>query len=321
MTFFLLKFSRLAISLLFILSLNFLIPRIMPGNPLFTILGPDVVGLSQKEYRELEEEYGLNATLLAQYREYLTKLLHWDLGYSYHHHRPVALLIIDHLTRTLLLLFPSVLISSLLAVIMGMVSGRFSGAAIDVLITLAFLAVYAMPTFLLAMVGLDLFSFRYNLFPLGGLKSPSCTGDLLSCPGDVLLHLVLPVAILSISSAAVKFMVTRNSVIEEKQQDYVLYARAKGISTRAIWLVHILKNASLPLLSLIALHLAFMVSGALLVEIVFSINGMGILIYEAAINRDYPVLQGCFLVLTVIVLGLNTLVDFIYGILDPRVRA
>jgi peptide/nickel transport system permease protein len=321
MTFLLLKLSRLTISLLFILTLNFLLPRLMPGSPVFTLLGPEVVSLSQKDYQALETQFGLDAPLPLQYAGYLADLLRGDLGFSFHHHRPVARLIIEHLGRTLLLLLPSVLISSLLAVSLGMAAGRHAGTAVDILLTLSFLIVYAIPVFLLAMIGLDLLGFRLDLVPLGGLKSTDCIGSMLTCPGDVTRHLLLPVAILSFSSAAVKFMVTRNSVVEEKAKDYVLYARARGLDRRSIWWVHILKNASLPLLSLIALHLAFMVSGALLIEIVFSINGMGVLIHEAALNRDYPVLQGCFLVLTFVVLILNTLVDILYGVLDPRVRA
>ena len=318
--FFFRKTIRLAISLIFIITLNFAIPRMMPGNPLFTILGPDVVGLSKKDYQELETEYGLNEPQTRQYLNYLRDLVSGELGFSYYHNQPVAYLIQEYLGRTLLLLFPTVILSSFLAIGFGLLAGRFSGSTIDLGISIGFLTLYAMPVFLLGMIVLDLFSFRLNLFPLGGLKSVECVDGLLSCPFDVLHHLILPILILSFSSAAFKFMVVRNNAIEEEQKDYVLYARARGISDRSIWLIHIFKNASLPVLNLIALHLAFMVSGVLLIEIVFSINGMGILIYEAAVNRDYPVLQGCFLVLTILVLTFNTLVDVLSGVLDPRVK-
>lgn len=321
MAFYLTKLLRLFISLIFILCLNFIIPRAMPGNPLFTILGPEVVGLSNMEYEELEEEYGLNRPLWHQAVRYFDDLLQGKLGYSYYYNQPVTRLISENLDRTLLLLFPSVILSSLIAILAGVIAGRHAGSPIDIGVTVPFLVAYAMPVFLLGMLGLELFSFRMDLFPLGGLKSAECTGTMSSCPLDVLHHLALPVLILSLSSAAIKYMVTRNSVVEEKNKDYVLYARARGIGNGSIWFVHILKNASLPLLSLIALHLAFMVSGVLLIEIVFSINGMGTLIYEAALNRDYPVMQGCFLVLTIVVLTLNAAVDMVYGMLDPRVRA
>ncbi len=318
--FFLRKSIRLLVSLVFIISLNFVIPRMMPGNPLFTILGPDVVGLSKKDYRELETEYGLNEPQYKQYLGYWSDLIKGELGFSYYHNQPVTYLIKDYLGRTLLLLFPTVILSSLLAIGFGLLAGRFSGSAIDLGISVGFLTLYAIPVFLLGMMLLDLFSFRLNLFPLGGLKSVECGGGFLSCPLDVLHHLTLPILILSFSSAAFKYTVVRNNAIEEEQKDYVLYARARGIGSHSIWWIHILKNASLPVLNLIALHLAFMVSGVLLIEIVFSINGMGILIYEAAVNRDYPVLQGCFLVLTILVLTFNTLVDVLSGVLDPRVK-
>jgi peptide/nickel transport system permease protein len=172
------------------------------------------------------------------------------------------------------------------------------------------------------MVFLDLFSYRWQWLPLGGFAPPpggTAAGGF-SLMG-VARHLVLPVLVLTLSSAAAKLLVMRNAVSRARDEAYVLYTRARGVEPWRVLFIHVFRNACLPLLHLAALHLGFVVSGAVLVEVVFSINGMGSLIHEAALHRDYPVLQGSFLVLTLVVMGLNVLADLASGLLDPRVRA
>ncbi|MBW2621971.1 MAG: ABC transporter permease [Deltaproteobacteria bacterium] len=314
------KFGRLIASLFFIFLLNFMLPRLMPGSPVFTLLGPDVIGLSQKDYQTLEQELGLDRSIWRQLASHLRSVMNGDLGYSYYYHRPVSSVVFQHVKPTLLLLLPSVVLSSIMAAFLGAVSGWRPGSKWDLIMTPAFLLIYALPLFLVAMVALEIFSFRLNLFPLGGLHSAVQGGGVWGSLADRAHHLALPLAVLSFSSTAIKYLVMRNSVAEDRFKDYVTYARVKGLKERRILFVHIFRNASLPLLSLVGLHFAFLLSGSLLVEIVFSINGMGSLIYEAAMNRDYPILQGCFLLLTAVVLLVNTLVDSLYEILDPRVR-
>lgn len=314
------KVARLILSLALILCINFTLPRLMPGSPVFTLLGPEAVGLSQKDYAELEMELGLNKPISVQFLAYASEIARGDLGYSYYYHRPVADLIAESFKRSLVLLIPSILISSVLAAVLGMLAGGRYGSLLDLSLTSAFLLVYALPSFLLAMVSLDVLGFRLGWFPLSGMSSCNVEGSFFSIIMDIAHHMVLPIAILSLSSAAAKYMVMRNSTAEVMNQDYILYARAKGVSSSRILFAHVFRNACLPLLTLIALHLGFIVSGSLLIEIVFSINGMGSLIHEAALNRDYPVLQGCFLILTGVVLGLNVLVDILYSIIDPRIK-
>lgn len=313
------KISRLFLALFIIITLNFAIPRFMPGDPLMMTLGPDAVALSGQDYALLEKQYGLDKSLPEQYINYLRSLGEGQLGFSYHYRRPVGELLRMHVWWTLALLFPALVISSLLAVVAGSIAGWRAGSVTDLALTLLSLLAYAVPQFLLAMIFLDIFGFRLGLFPLGGLQSGGGEGDL-ALLGDTLRHLALPVTVLTLSAAPAKFLLLRNSVSAARQEGYVVYARAKGIGQGRIVFTHILKNACLPLLTMIALNFGFIVSGALLVEIVFSINGMGSLIYEAATYRDYPVLQGCFLVLTFFVVGANALVDMLYSVIDPRVR-
>jgi peptide/nickel transport system permease protein len=316
----LMKGLRFLLCLGIVITLQFIIPRLMPGSPVNSVLGPDSPGLSEKEYRELERSIGLDLPLPMQFQSHLIRILQGDLGVSFHYRRPVLDLVAQHLGPTMQILLPSAVMSAGLAILLGLCSGRCAGGKLDFLLSSFFLLVYAMPAFLTAMVLLALFSFTWDLLPLGGL------GDAVPGSGtaagwlDALRHMALPVTVLSVSTAAPKYLVMRNRVVEEAGKDYVIFARAKGVEEPRILLVHILRNACLPVISLIGLDFGFILSGALLIEIVFSINGMGSLLHEAAMNRDYPMLQGCFLLLSLVVLAVNFMVDLLCGILDPRAR-
>jgi peptide/nickel transport system permease protein len=176
-----------------------------------------------------------------------------------------------------------------------------------------FLAVYSSPPYFLGIVALYLFSFKWGVFPFKGFYD---TGTFF----DVFQHLFLPILIMSAFTASRNYMIMRGSVAIEKEKLYVTYARAKGLQGHSILFRHIFKNASLPVITMIALDFGFLLSGALFVEIVFSMNGMGTLIYDALLSRDYPVLQGCFLIITIMVISANFIADFLYTIIDPRVR-
>jgi peptide/nickel transport system permease protein len=314
------KCGRFILGFLVVCALQFAIPRLMPGSPVFAILGPDVIGMSQKDYATLEKELGLNDPITVQFARQLLNTLKGNFGFSYHLHQPVKQVIQGHMKPSLLVLLPSVVLSSILACLLGVLAGHLSGQKLDLLFTPFFVFMSIIPAFLLAMMFLDIFSFRLNLLPLGGLRSMVMhEGWLLSCL-DTIHHLFLPVTVLTLTSTAGKYLVMRNSVVESRGLDFVRYARARGLGEGRILFVHILRYASLPLVSLVGLQFAFILSGSLLVEIVFSINGMGSLIHEAALNRDYPVLHASFMLLTVVVLAVNMFTDFLYGILDPRVR-
>ena len=313
-----LKSVRLVITLFIILTVNFFLPRLMPGDPAVLLLGQDAAVVTGTDFAELQNKYGLDKPLCQQYLDYWQALAQGEFGYSYHYRQPVIQIINQHLGWTLALLLPTVVLSALLAIIFGTIAGWQAGSKTDNILTGGSLLMYSLPQFLIAMLLLKFFAFELRLFPLGGLAS----GDLYSPAAyflDTLWHLALPVLTLTLSATSSKLLIMRNSTATERKEDYIIYATAKGLSTCRILAIHVLRNACLPLLSLIALNIGFIVSGSLVVEIVFSINGMGTLIYEAALYRDYPVLQGCFLLLTVFVVFANTLADFLYGIADPRI--
>lgn len=306
------KALRYLIALFIIFTFNFIIPRAMPGDPITNLLGENFIA-SEDNIQELKTEMGLDKSLLAQYFGYWENIFTLRLGYSYHFNQKVVSLIFMRMKWTLALLFPSILIGAILGTLLGALSGWKKNNLANRTITRVFLAVYSSPPYFLGIIFLYIFSFKWGLFPFKGFYE---TGTFL----DILQHLFLPVSIMSAFAASRNYMIMRGSVLIEKEKLYVLYARAKGLYGDSILFRHIFKNASLPVVTLIALDFGFLLSGALFIEIVFSMNGMGTLIYEALSSRDYPVLQGCFLVITIMVIAANLCADFLYNFIDPRVR-
>lgn len=311
------KLIRYAFTFFLILSLNFALPRMMPGDPIVNLLGEEAMHNDPRMIEQLRAEYGLDKPLHIQYISYLRSLAEMDLGYSIHKNLSVTELIANNLLWTLLLVFPSVLIGSILALLFGSLAGFRNNSLTDYLITALALLFYTCPPFLLAMLLLSVFAFHLGLFPLGNLTSGGREG--LDYARDVVWHLFLPAASLSLLGASYKFLVVRNSVMQIFDEQFVVAARAKGLTECGILLRHVIRNVLPPFISMVALSFGFMVSGALIVEIVFSLNGMGTLIYDAVVARDYPVMQGCFLVLTVFVMAANFAADMLYAIADPRI--
>jgi len=303
---------RYLVALFIIVSLNFVLPRAMPGDPVTKLLGEDLL-VTPQTLQELKIELGLDKPLLQQYQEYWQNLLHLRLGYSYHFNQKVDVLILSRMKWTLFLLLPSILLAALIGTLAGALSGWWKNTPLNKAMTLFFFALYSNPPFFLGMMLLYLFSFRLGWLPFRGFYD---TGSLL----DILRHLLLPILVLSAFASSRNYMITRGSVITEKEKLYVVSARAMGLLGHSILFRHVFRNASLPVITLVALDFGFLLSGALLVEIVFSMNGMGTLIYEALLSRDYPVLQGCFLVITVMVVGANFAADILYTLVDPRTR-
>ena len=306
------KVLRYFIALFIIFTLNFIIPRAMPGDPITNLLGENFIA-SETTIQELKIELGLNKSLPAQYLDYWKDIFTLRFGYSYHFNQKVISLIYMRMKWTLALLFPSILLGAIVGTLLGALSGWKKNNMPNKATTWAFLAVYSSPPYFLGIIFLYVFSFKWGLLPFKGFYE---TGTLL----DVIQHLFLPILIMSAFTASRNYMIMRGSVLIEKEKLYVVYAHAKGLYGNSILFRHIFKNASLPVFTLIALDFGFLLSGALFVEIVFSMNGMGTLIYEALLSRDYPVLQGCFLIITIMVIAANFIADILYSIIDPRVR-
>jgi len=305
------KATRYVIALFLIISLNFFIPRSMPGDPLTNLLGEDIM-LTASSVEELRERMGLDRPLSQQYLDYWHDILRFDLGYSFHLHSNVSDLIYDRMKWTLLLSLPATILGAMLGTLLGARAGWRSGALRRTQ-TGFIMAIYCAPPYFLSLIALYLLSYKLGLFPLKGFYS---TGSAL----DIAHHLFLPSAMMALFSLSRNYMIMKGSVLQEKGSLYATFARAKGLYDEQILFRHVFKNALLPIITLLALDFGFILSGALFIEIVFSMNGMGSLIYDALLSRDYPVLQGSFLIITIMVVSANLLADLFYSYLDPRVR-
>jgi peptide/nickel transport system permease protein len=305
------------------ISLDFLLPRIIPGNPVDSILAKmQGVSITKQTISALELQFGINtkASLWAQYTHYLGNVLHGDFGISTSNgFAPVSSVIGSALPWTLGLVGVSTVISFVLGTTIGAIVAWKRGSWLDNLLPLTTFF-QAAPYFFLAFLAIDLFAIKLGWFPSAGahqnLDFPAVNWTYIS---DVLDHAVLPALTIVVASAAGWIVSMRNVMLTTMDEDYVLIAAAKGLhKRRVVW--YAARNAVLPSVSGFALAIGFIVSGALLTEIVFSYPGLGLLLVNAVGDNDYALLQGIFLIITFAVLAANLIADFVYVFLDPRTR-
>jgi peptide/nickel transport system permease protein len=307
------KIVRYFLSFFAVITLNFVLPRAMPGDPVMNLIGEDVY-VSETTLAEIRSDLGLDRPFFEQYLNYLWDLIHFDLGHSYHLHREVSEILFSRMEWTLLFVGLSVVLGAFIALILGALAGWESNSKISRILSCTAIWVSCTPPYFLAMLFLYFFAFKLGLFPFKGFY------DTLTV-GSVAHHLFLPITVMTLFTASRDFLIMRGSVYQEKQNLYVLYAKAKGLYGKSILFKHVLQNASLPLITLVALDFGFLFSGALFIEIIFSLNGMGQLIYNAIMARDYPILQGALLLIAVSVVLVNLAADILYSFIDPRVRS
>jgi peptide/nickel transport system permease protein len=304
-------------------SLDFLVPRLIPGNPVDAILSKmQGVTITPAIIHALELQLGVQtkASLWAQYAHYWNDVLHGNLGVSSgNSFEPVSTVIRQALPYTLGLVGVATLISFVLGTAIGALVAWKRGSWLDNLLPLVTFF-QAAPYFFLAFVAVDVFAIRLGWFPseraANATDFPALTWTYIS---DVLYHAILPALTIVIASAAGWIVGMRNVMLTTMDEDYVLIAAAKGLpKRRVIW--YAARNAILPSVSGFALAIGFIVSGALLTEIVFSYPGLGSLLIQAVSNNDYELMQGLFLIITFAVLAANLIADFVYVFLDPRTR-
>ena len=307
-----------AIPLIFVIILiNFFLIHAAPGNPVDFLIGS--MDASAEYIDDLRREFGLDQPLWVQFWLYVAKVAQFDLGYSLRFRAPVLDLILGRLPATLLLMGTALIISSLLGVLLGVLAARRPYGAVDNTATVAALAGYSMPVFWLGQLMLLLFSLQLGWFPTQGMYSLRAPSEGWGRVLDIAHHLVLPAACYSIYNLALVFRLTRVKMQETLALDFITTARAKGLAESRVVLVHALRNALLPVITVIGMNFGFMLAGSVLTETVFAWPGMGRLLYEAIGARDYPVLMGLFTVLSVMVIAANVLTDIAYAIVDPRV--
>jgi ABC-type dipeptide/oligopeptide/nickel transport system permease component len=267
----------------------------------------------------LTVEFGLDKPKWEQYLIYLKNLLHGNMGISFAYQQPVSHLLIQDLKNTL----PMVTVGTVAAIAVGVVTGVLSawrrGSVPDHVSTNAAIFAYAFPTQWLGLMLLIIFA---GTLPAGGMSNPFLFGaePFWQHLADVGQHMILPAATLMLTAYGSYTLVVRSSMLETLGEDYVLTARAKGLPPRRVVRRHAFRNALLPVVTLVALDLGYIVGGALLIEVIFSWPGIGLAMYDAIGQRDYPMLQGGFLILTVAVIFLNFAADLLYFRLDPRIR-
>jgi peptide/nickel transport system permease protein len=302
---------------LVIVSVNFLLIHAAPGDPASYLTS---LSEGSPEYEaQLRREFGLDRPLVVQLGIYLGKTASGDLGTSYRYKTPVADLILSRLGATLLLLGTGYFLATAAGIVLGAVAARRAHSASDQLTSFVALACYSMPVFWLGQLVLLFFALRLGWFPTQGMSSIRVRAEGLAKVLDVAHHLVLPATTYAVYQLTLMYRLARNKLQEVMREDYIITARAKGLSERVVVYKHGLRNALLPLITVLGMDFAFVLAGTVLVETVFAWPGMGRLMFDAIVARDYPVLTGIFTVVTAMVIVMNIVTDLIYAWVDPRV--
>ena len=308
-----------------ILTFNFFLPRVMPGDPLSFLTGNPTMDmpivLDEEMRAELLAYYGLDKPLLQQFTDYMLNLWHGNLGWSIYLNAPVSDALIGALKWTLLLVGTATAIYIVLGIALGAISAWNRGGKMDVGLLTFVLSVSSFPSFFLGLLFIILLGLNFSLFPVSGAQTPFAEYSTpFEVALDILRHLLLPAMTLVIAHIGGIYLLMRNSMLNVIGENYILTARAKGLSERYIMRKHAMKNALLPIITIIALRAGFMISGTIFVETVFAYPGVGRLLYDAVTYRDYPLLQGAFLIITLVIIAANFIADMTYAHLDPRVK-
>jgi peptide/nickel transport system permease protein len=286
-----------------VLTLVFLMIHIVPGDPVEQMLGE---GAAPGEIAQLRHSLGLDQSLPAQYGHYLWQLAHGDLGHSLKFQAPVRHIIFERYPATLQLAFLALLVCAAIAVPAGVLAAHRRGTGVDRAVGVFTLFGLAVPNFALGPLLILLFSIELGLLPVSGRAGPS--------------YYILPAATLGAALAAILARMVRGSMLEELSSDYVRTARAKGLSTAAVLFRHAFRNALIPIITILGLQFGTLLAGTIVTETIFSWPGIGRLTVQAISSRDYPLLQGCILVIAVSYVVVNLLTDLLYTVIDPRVR-
>ena len=302
-----------------IVVLNFFLIRLAPGDPAVVMAGE--AGASDQIFvAQLREKFGLDRPLPEQLFRYVKGIASFDLGFSFRQQMPVSKLIMDRLPATLLLTLTAFAISLLFGIFFGVLAARFAGTWADTAITVLALVFYATPLFWIALMAILLFSVTMDWLPSFGYETVGADYTGLAHVADVGAHLVMPAATIGLFFMATYTRMTRASMLEVNRLDFVKTARAKGLTNNVIQRRHVLRNALLPVVTLAGVHSGTLIGGAVLTETVFAWPGIGRLMYEALLQRDYNLLLGVFVVCSAMVLIFNLLTDLVYRMVDPRIE-
>jgi ABC-type dipeptide/oligopeptide/nickel transport system permease component len=291
------------VSLVLLFTFAFFTIRILPGDPALLLAGPTASAESVQQLRHL---LGLDRPLWEQYLLFWDQVIRGDFGSSAVSGRPVVSEIARRFPATVQLGLAGMALATVLGVAGGLVAAVRRNGLLDAVISSTAVALTSLPAFWFALLLVSLFAIRMGVLPSSGTGSP--------------LHLVLPAVVLAATQIGMVLRVTRSSLLEVSQADYVRTARAKGLHPARIWMLHILRNALVPTVTVVGLQLGLVLGGAVITETVFNWPGVGKMLVDAVLNRDYPIIQGLILLFGVIFIVVNLLVDFANALIDPRLR-
>lgn len=299
--------------------INFFLLQLAPGDAAQVLAGE--AGAATPEYMAaLRAQFGLDQPLLVQFWKYMLNLAHFNLGYSFRHGMPVAQLIGERVPATLLLMGASILFAVAAGATLGAIAAYRAGRIADVVISTLALVFFATPLFWIGLMLVVVFSVWLDWLPVGGMFTIEAGYAGWQYVLDVARHLVLPAVTLGLFYMAVYTRLMRATMVEVRRQDFVRTAVAKGARPPRVLFAHVLRNALLPLVTMLGVQVSSIIGGAVLVETVFSWPGLGRLAFEALFQRDFNLLLGILLCSSIVVIVVNWVVDFVYTRLDPRIR-
>ena len=302
-----------------IVVLNFTLLHLAPGDPAMVYVG-ESGGATEEILQAVRKEFGLDKSIPEQLWVYGKKILAGNLGFSYFQGKPVLELILEKIPPTALLILTAMCLAIIVGVLTGVIVAQHPTSAGSAVVTILSLFGFAMPVFWLGIMFILAFSLYLPLFPGHGMMTVGTTEGFWGSARDILHHLVLPATTLGIIYVAQYSRLSRASMLEVIGSDYIRTARAKGLAERKVVYKHALRNAVLPVVTVAGIQLGHVLAGAILVETVFSWPGMGRLMFEGILRRDYPLIMGILIFSSVMVIVANLLTDILYGVLDPRIR-
>jgi len=298
--------------LIIVSMISFGLLYVLPGDPATAILGENTG--NPATYQALRHDLGLDQPIWVQYGKWLTRVLHGDFGKSIRTREPVSAILRQRIPATLYIGFGGLLVGLLIGLPVAIISALKPGSKLDVVATVFALGGVAIPSFWQALIFIYVFALLLHWFPPSGYTS------FFANPWLSVRMLIMPAVVLGTHSAAVIMRQARSALIEVLEQEYVVVARAKGLQERRVILVHALKNAMIPIVTILGLQVGNLVAGAAITETIFAIPGVGRAAVDAIFFRDYPVLQGAVVILTIAVMLANLLADLAYAYFDPRIR-
>lgn len=313
---------RALLLILAAISINFLLVHLMPGDPLLHILGEEEYFALSNSYPQIVEQvraqYGLDDPLIKQYALFLWNTVTLQFGKSYLTGQNVVDVVFFRMKWTMLLAVTAIVLSAIIGGVLGVLAGYHKGGRLDSVLTIVFLFFETLPANCLGLIVLVIFAFNLRWFPVGGMASGGLTG--FAKFADTLYHMALPVLVLTLLKTSTNFLMMKSFVSQIRDEEYIVTAEAKGLPKRKILYDHVLRNVMVPYTTTICYQFGLILSGSMIVEVVFSWKGMGTLIYEGVMTHDFPTVQLCFLAISICVIFFHFVADVLAWKLDPRIK-